>query len=172
MTDASASAAAQAAPQAASPPRASRRALIIGSIALAVLVVAGAGLWLWKRGQNDFPTYTLETPSLGDPLTLLVGGSIELLLKPAETVKPPVSAAGFWARGDEVRQWHAVTAVSSDGHVSMQGSVDAPFGGVEGELVFVVARASQAPKPADCRSPNCQLIRRSIRFIRPTVPAN
>jgi hypothetical protein len=152
-------------------PRSWRVSLII-EVGLLVVLVGALIYWAVNRNRDTFPAYKIEAPQLSEPLTFLVGALVEVILQPTDKVKGPVSAAAFWVRGEEARQWNAVTAIGTDGKVAMQGVVDAPFGGVEAELAFVVSHTAEAAKPSDCRSPTCQLIRKTVRLVRPTVPAN
>ncbi|HEY0706935.1 MAG TPA: hypothetical protein VGG33_09065, partial [Polyangia bacterium] len=113
-----------------------RVALFIGAPALLAVV---AVVWALRRPQaSDLPVYAVETPGLGEPLTLLVGGSAEVILRPATAVNAPVAAAAFWLRNGQAEQWHAVTAVSAEGTVAFQGPIDSGNRGLEGELAFVV----------------------------------
>jgi hypothetical protein len=131
--------------------------------------------------SEALPAYTLEAPGLGrgdakDPtLTLLVGGKIQLLVRPASPAKTTkaILAVPYWMKGGDARPWNAKAESLPDGTVSLRGTVDNPFSGdIEAELAVVVARAGgKLPTPAQCQPPACLLLRRPVHYVLPILPA-
>lgn len=145
------------------------------SIGLAAVAVGLFVLITWRAtaAGRALPDFTLETPGLSEPVTVVVGGTITVRLRPAAAVSRSVAAAGYWERdGDVVKPWKATSTVAKDGTVDLVGVVDAPFGGVEAILAFVVTGADETSRaPAKCAPPSCRVLRQTVRLVRPIVPA-
>jgi hypothetical protein len=141
---------------------------LVGLPALALVLY-----WREAAADHALPEYTLETPGLKEPVSFLVGGQVTVRLRPAVAVTTPVAVSAYWERDREAKPWKTSTTVSKDGTVEMIGTVDAPFGGVEANLLFIVSRvgAGASPAPANCLPPGCRVVRRTVRLVRPIVPA-
>jgi hypothetical protein len=144
---------------------------------------AGAAPASQGRGKDSasepLPRYTLDVQGLGgsdgkEPvLTLLVGGTIQLILRPSLPTKDAVTATSYWMKDSAALPWDAKVEVLSNGAMAVRGTVDNPFpGAIAAELGIVVTRAAgKAPSPAECRPPSCQLLRRRVQYVLPIVPA-
>ena len=165
-------------------PRFSRAARLAGQlvlVALPALAIAAPAADKGSKPTDGLPTYALDTTGLAAPpgagkddpsLTLLVGGKIHVVLRPATPVKDAVTVAPFWMRGNDARPWSLKSEASREGVIDLRGTVDNPFpGDIEADLVIVVARpAGKAVTPTECRPPACQQVRRRVQFVLPIAP--
>jgi hypothetical protein len=148
-------------------PPSARRAEVI-AIRAGVALAAAAALALVVRGASPgapLPPYEVAisgptSPLRGAPgtaalsphesITLAPASPLEIVLRPDQDVRGPVTAGAFLVAGATVRAWDAPIEVSQDGAVRIAGEADRLFAGKRGDVdvIVVVARPGAIPEAA------------------------
>jgi hypothetical protein len=142
-----------------------RVAFIAGPLAAAAAIALVVSLRPSPAGAlADIPEYSLTlsggdratrsaTPDQGGPVELHRNSRIEVVLRPAISVKHPVAVRAYLVQGKSGRLWNVPMDRSADGAVRISGEVGALLGDIAAgswALAFTVSpEGSTEPAPGD-----------------------
>jgi hypothetical protein len=131
-------------------------AMAIPSLAvLALFLIRGLG----GGSAGGLPAYGLEAvggvaetrgpegpgQAQAAPLRLAPGASVELRLRPAETVTGPVDVRVYWVKDGRAQRLAGLAEHAEGGAIRVRARAQAPFGAGAGEVVTVVGRPQALP---------------------------
>lgn len=154
---------------------------------LAAAAAAAAIFFAWPRGHETLPGYTFELS--GNVAEMRADGpqvaiaharlhkeaTLEIVLRPADKVKPKVAVAAALVRAGKATAWTPPVTISDEGAARITGPVKSLFPDVDApwEIVVAIGEPSVLPSTPEALllaattqgKPGCRVVRGTVEFV-------